>query len=195
MELVLVGTVHRHPAGYRALLELLREERPGVVSVEVSPYGLRFRRKRAHSLDALPAHALPLMEIPYEFRAAKDWGKEASVPVVPVDLCTVSKGLLRQAHAFLRDPSPPLMDYRAHLLLAKRCWEDPILARLYVKGLSPKRERALAKRIWDLLNHHPGKKLLHISGWVHLLDAPGTLYRLLSGLNPRRILLDPEEGR
>lgn len=160
--------------------------------MEISPYGLRFRKKRALCLATLPAHALPLLEVPYEFRAAKDWGKGASVPVVPVDLCSVSKGLLRQAHAFMRNPSPPLMDYRSHLLLAKRCWEDPTLARLYARTLHPKRERALAKRIWDLFHRHRGKKVLHIAGWIHLLDAPGTLYRLLSALNPRRILLDPE---
>lgn len=192
MEIVLVGTVHRHPAGYRALKYILEEERPGIITVEISPYSLKFRRRRRELLEVLAPQALPFMEIPYEFRAASDWGKEASVPVLPVDLCPFAKKLLRQAQAFLRTPSPALVDFQAHLRLAKRCWEDPSLARLYSRGLHPKRERAMAKRIRELLYRHPDRKLLHLGGWVHLLDAPGTLYSLLSDLSPRRILMDPE---
>ncbi|RLA85004.1 MAG: hypothetical protein DRG31_04125, partial [Deltaproteobacteria bacterium] len=78
-----------------------------------------------------------------------------------------------------------------HLSLAKRCWEDPSLGRLFARGLLPKRERSLAFRIRKLLFRHPGKRLLHIGGWMHMIDAPHTLFWFLKDLGPRRLLLDP----
>ncbi|HVO83746.1 MAG TPA: hypothetical protein VMU60_04905 [Syntrophobacteria bacterium] len=49
-ELVLVGTVHRDPDGFRKLAEVLARERPQAVAVEASPYGLLFRRREGRRL-------------------------------------------------------------------------------------------------------------------------------------------------
>ena len=49
-ELLLIGTVHRDPDGLAKLSKLLAEERPVAVAVEVSPYGLYYRRKNGKHL-------------------------------------------------------------------------------------------------------------------------------------------------
>jgi len=50
------------------------------------------------------------------------------------------------------------------------------------------RDRYMSLRIKEIWRNH--KKALHVGGWEHLLDAPGgkTLYGLLKGLRPKRIL-------
>ena len=49
-EFVLIGTVHRDPEGFTKLSRLLAGERPVAVAVEVSPYGLYYRRKNGKHL-------------------------------------------------------------------------------------------------------------------------------------------------
>jgi hypothetical protein len=50
-ELILVGTVHRDPDGAVRLRRLLARETPMAVAVEVSPYGLFFRRRHGRRLQ------------------------------------------------------------------------------------------------------------------------------------------------
>jgi hypothetical protein len=49
-ELLLVGTVHRDPDGAARLRRLLDKERPTTVAVEVSPYGIFYRRRNGRLL-------------------------------------------------------------------------------------------------------------------------------------------------
>ena len=49
-ELVLIGTVHGDPDGAVRLRRLLAGENPAVVAVEVSPYGLFYRRRNGRRL-------------------------------------------------------------------------------------------------------------------------------------------------
>ena len=53
------------------------------------------------------------------------------------------------------------------------------------------REKHMSRRIKNLVKRHPDKKLVHIGGWEHFTrDAGGTtMYELLRGLSPERILL------
>jgi hypothetical protein len=62
------------------------------------------------------------------------------------------------------------------------------------EGIGP-RDRHLAAKIRALVQSQPGQ-LVHIGGWVHLLDDPSgeTLYSLLGDLQPRRLLLDPDSS-
>jgi len=47
--LTLVGTVHRDPQGYERLLTLLEELHPDLVTLEMSPYALRYRQRRGRA--------------------------------------------------------------------------------------------------------------------------------------------------
>jgi len=49
-ELILIGTVHRDPDGAARLKRLLAREGPAAVAVEVSPYGLYYRRRNGRRL-------------------------------------------------------------------------------------------------------------------------------------------------
>jgi hypothetical protein len=49
-ELLLIGTVHRDPDGAAKLRKLLAKKRPVAVAIEVSPYGLFYRRKNGRRL-------------------------------------------------------------------------------------------------------------------------------------------------
>ena len=49
-ELILIGTVHQDPDGAVRLRRLLSLERPAAVAVEVSPYGLFYRRRNSRRL-------------------------------------------------------------------------------------------------------------------------------------------------
>src|SRR5512147_2495508 len=51
--LVLIGTVHRDPRGFGKLLRVMEKEAPGFITVEISPYALEFRVKRAFHLRAI----------------------------------------------------------------------------------------------------------------------------------------------
>lgn len=50
--LILVGTVHSDPHGYRRTLQLLERLQPQLILVELSPFGLTFRRTRQRVLHA-----------------------------------------------------------------------------------------------------------------------------------------------
>ena len=49
--LILLGTVHNDPAGFRELGRFLRSHEPDCVFVELSPYGLRFRLRHRRTLQ------------------------------------------------------------------------------------------------------------------------------------------------
>jgi hypothetical protein len=57
-QLVLVVAVHRDPEGYDKLISSLTEESPTCLSLEMSPYAVRYRRERRRTL-AGKAHAIP----------------------------------------------------------------------------------------------------------------------------------------
>lgn len=189
-----MGTVHRDPRGYEALLEVLYLHRPEVITVEVSPYGLMFRRRKRELLERqdLPLGLKAFLEIPYEYRAAKTYGIEYGIPVIPIDLCPYSKRFLRDSkdlfsNSVTINPSDFLHQYRIAIL----CWDDPTLARTFLNHLDPKRERSLAKRVFTAFMRFE-RRLMHIGGWTHMLPLPETLFGLLKPLKPERILLLPK---
>lgn len=196
-ELILVGTVHRAPKGYESLIKVLYAERPEVITVEVSPYGLRFRKKKRELLekDGLPLGLKAYLEIPYEYKAAKDYGVDQGIPVIPIDLCWYSKRFLRDLkELFINYVEGSVSSFLEQYRIALLCWDDPILARVFLKHLDPKREKALAKRVFSIFVRLE-KRLMHIGGWTHMLPLPETLFGLLRPLNPKRILLLPEGER
>ena len=108
--LVLVGTVHRDPGGHDKLLALLHEENPDCLTVEISPYAVRYRKKKRgplakrmfdtlHDLhretsmrgfqDVLthPAiqNAFALIDFPYEYMAASTFSRSRKVPFYCID--------------------------------------------------------------------------------------------------------------
>jgi hypothetical protein len=107
---VLVGTVHRDPKGYAKLLRLLEQERPSIITVEISPYSRSFRAQQATALRARLRENLQkigkergrslremisqsaVLEIfliltePYEWRAAKVYADRHGIALMDIDL-------------------------------------------------------------------------------------------------------------
>jgi hypothetical protein len=116
--LVMVGTVHRDPKGETKLLHLLEQERPSLITIEVSPYARIFRAHQAAALRATLRKNLqrirreegrPLREIiprsailgiflllkePYEWRAAKAYADRHGIDLRDIDLSCYSKDKL-----------------------------------------------------------------------------------------------------
>ena len=116
--LVLVGTVHRDPKGYAKLFRLLEEERPSIITVEISPYSRAFRAQQAAALRARLRENLRMigrekgrslreiisqsavLEIflalrePYEWRAAKDYADRHGIALMDIDLSGYAKDKL-----------------------------------------------------------------------------------------------------
>ena len=105
-ELLLIGTVHSDPDGAVRLRRLLARESPVAVAVEVSPYGLLYRRRNGRRLrrqlmrkvrrlsDAMKVswwewgqiHAIRAqLAIPFEYRSALKYCGETGVALSCVD--------------------------------------------------------------------------------------------------------------
>ena len=151
-----------------------------------------------------------LLALPYEFRVACAYAREKGIEVQAIDQSDISLTKLRQVeeklislHHLKRLVSspggtPPGNAHRYKLARQFLTSPDAGLRRAFLQGcrgeegIGP-RDRHLAEKIRLLLQNQPGH-LVHIGGWVHLLDDPGgeTLYALLSDLHPRRLILDPD---
>ncbi len=116
--LVMVGTVHRDPKGYSRLLQLLEQEQPTLVTVEVSPYGRIFRAQQSAALrstlrenlcriqkeEGRPMHEIIsqsailgiffLLKEPYEWQAAKTYADRYGIFLRDIDLSRYSEDKL-----------------------------------------------------------------------------------------------------
>ena len=107
-EIILVGVVHGDPEGYAKALSLLEYWQPRVVSVEISGFSWRYRRRHADlwqrqfqaGLAALPAaqrrhlaleRLAAKIALPFEVRAARAFGRRYSRPWQAVDIAALAR--------------------------------------------------------------------------------------------------------
>ena len=111
-ELVLIGTVHQDPDGLAKLSSLLALERPVAVAVEVSPYGLYYRRKNGKHLHRQlmkrvnrlakelkvswrrwgQIHAIRIqLRAPFEYRSAQKYCRDTGAMLFCIDSSIWSK--------------------------------------------------------------------------------------------------------
>jgi hypothetical protein len=217
--LTLIGTVHGDPRGYARALALLDHLGPDVVSVEISPFSLRYRlrhgtgwrRRLARGLGHLPRGAASHLalqrlaaqvDLPFEVQAARDYHRRTGAPWRPLDLGFVARRHLPRfgpellapgnLQALLATQDGDLAEYVAGEYHRARL----ALARPPRRPIFPgnpetrRRERLLARRLRRLASRYP--RVAHLGGWEHLVpwqDCPG-LVNELADLRPRRLLLD-----
>lgn len=199
--------------------QLTVEISPNVVTYRQTD-GLRLLRKFEMiltTLSELSPHPHPdiaairnLLELPYEFRVAKTYALDLEIPLHAIDEENISLLKLQQVEGRLISEehlqriaaaprgAPPSHGHRYDLARKLLSSVDAGAREAFlrgcrgVEGIGP-RDRHLAKKIRGLLQSLPGH-LVHVGGWVHLIDDPvgETLYSLLLDLNPQRILLDPD---
>ena len=116
-ELLLIGGVHRDPQGAVKLGKLLAEERPVSLAVEISPYGLFYRRKNSRHLrrrlirrakrlaDKLKVswrewgqiNALEMqLAVPFEYRMAQKYCRDTGAALACIDSSLWSKGWINE---------------------------------------------------------------------------------------------------
>jgi pheromone shutdown protein TraB len=151
-----------------------------------------------------------LLALPFEYRAAAAYAAEAQVPLHLIDLSDVSAAKLRRVETELitcrnlkilvtLPAGAEKSDFegygRAHAMITRDPGETVRQAYLEgrrgAEGIGP-RDRWMAGRIRRLLTDRHGGHMVHVGGWVHLIeDARGeTLYSLLRDLMPKRLLLE-----
>ena len=221
--LILLATVHGDPAGYDRAWWFLKHWRPEVITVEISPFSVRYRRREQGSwrrrlqkaLQALPpeaaanaavARVAAQAALPFEYRVARDWGRAHQVPVKLLDTGEVARRHLPRYKEELLTPenlrhlceqgvSGTLEEFVAHEFRRARRARKGKLRRL--PGLNGadqgKRERLWASRLERLAAAN--QKIVHLGGWEHLVPWPdgGGLFHLLSDLKPLVILLEEAE--
>jgi len=217
--LILIGTVHGDPRGYERAVTLLDHLEPDLVTVEISPFSLRYRlrheprwqRQLTRVLANLPPTAprhlafqrlAAQVALPFEVRAARDYGRERRVPWRPLDLGFLSRRHLPRygpelltptnLKALLDTPDGDLKEYvaaefrRARQAVSRS--PRPLLPPPDPEAF--RREGFLARRLRRLAARFG--RVAHLGGWEHLVpwqDFPN-LWRLVADLAPARVLLD-----
>jgi hypothetical protein len=218
--LILIGTVHGDPRGYERGWKWLDRLRPDLVTVEVSPFSLWYRRRHgaswqrllAESLLSLPPGAAAHPAIrrvaaqvapPFEAVLARDWSRRHGAPWRPVDLGELSR---RHLPAYARElltpdnlwallaseaPGGSLEEFAAkEYRRARLACQGPRRRLLPLSAGAWRRERLLARRLRRLAGR--GRRLVHLGGWEHLApwEDGGSLWHGVADLNPLRLLLD-----
>ena len=220
--LILVGTVHGDPAGYGRAWRLLERLQPQLITVEISPFSLRYRSRHEwrwqrwleRALAELPPGARghlairrlkAQVEMPFEVRAARDWGRAKGVQWRALDLGDLARrelpryetelfsvdnlrGLLGTEDGFLEDWVAGEY-HRARAAWRRAPW------RLHHHEVEARpREVFQARRLRNLAAR--SVRIVHLGGWEHLApwrDGSG-LTAALADLRPLALLLEDAEG-
>jgi hypothetical protein len=192
--LILVGTVHRDSKGFQRLLAILGREVPDFITVEISPYALRFREKHAPGLQAILRENLRriqreeeesyrrcmshgeiqgifrLLRIPFEWRAAKAYAQQHQIACKAIDLSKYSKEKLNHVSELIHfDNLLALLQIPRFRIDRKIDWE-------YQR----------ARDLWD----HPPKGRSIFSEEIEEREAhmAGEIHRLMEEDKKRRVL-------
>ena len=184
-ELFVIGTIHRVPELKAYLERLLFQISPRLISVEISPYSLKLRKKRkdlwrrrleelSKSLTLEKSPVLEglerIIEFPYEVSAAFKVAQRLKIKVLPLDISSIARKHLAQFESLLtpegikeilRAPPPSLeKEFAFARLTLKNNLSPPV---------SPEdlfREEVMAQRLKRLVKRY--KPLVHVGGWGHL---------------------------
>lgn len=145
-----------------------------------------------------------LIDLPFEYKGARFYSQGRGVPLYCLDISSLSRRLLSDIDKLLLPEnlkkvlafeSAPLQatvtkEYNHAEVLLLNGRQSPQLPLMPTDRVWEKRERILARRIRKILERYPGRTVVHVSGWQHLVARQGTLFNLLEDLKPRRVLLD-----
>ncbi len=168
----------------------------------------------AEQLAAHPAIAdiRKLLAPPFEYQAAAAYAEQFAVPLELIDSAEISAVKLKRVEVELITyanlkvlvglPAGAEKTEADGFAMARQLVPgslDPAVRQAFLEkhrgeeGIGA-RDRAMAERIRRYLTAWPERNLVHVGGWLHLVEdrRAETLYSLLADLEPRRILLDDQ---
>ncbi|MFW6113033.1 MAG: hypothetical protein ACOC8G_01805 [Thermodesulfobacteriota bacterium] len=201
-QLILLATVHGDPAGYDRAWRFLEHWRPDAITVEISPFSVRYRERMAGSwrrrlqkaLQALPpeaaanvavARAAAQASLPFEYRVARDWGRAHGVAVKLLDaggqarrhLPRYTEELLSPENVrLLWETGAPgtLEEFVAREFHRARRARAGQLTRL-PDFANRNQENGPRERLWARRLRRllaENRKIVHLGGWEHLVPWP-----------------------
>ncbi len=107
-EIILIGTVHTDPLGAGSLYKWLLRLKPNIITVEISPFSISYRKKmlfywlkklneakgslRPKERDHFQIQILyRSLLIPFEWVVSRAYAKNVSIPCIPIDIGEISK--------------------------------------------------------------------------------------------------------
>jgi hypothetical protein len=210
--LTLVGVVHLDPGGPGKLGRLLDRLRPDLITLQISPYAVKWRRRRSNRLRkilgenlALAAGRLDLdpdvaaahgaiqavgaqLEIPFEFTAARAYQRRFGGRIRLVDDSGLSRRRLDVlAQEVLGVDNLVCLLGSPDVSVAARCrglWQRSQWG--LEDSVAPEEESALAAAVARAHGRFNPGRHLHVCGFTHL----NSLQRLLHRLDPISLRLD-----
>lgn len=212
----MIGVIHRDGDGARRLEEWLNRIGPGMITVELSAYGLQFRRERgAHLREKTMEMAeamgiedegarrriredlLGLLDLPYEYETARQYGETHDARLYCVDMDFFSFLRLRKVDDLVSPDNVAAVACRQdgekdnpEKALARLFFEKGVKVGGYTEEMHV-RDCYVARRIGLLMRHHPGTRVVHVCGWRHLEDP----FQVFRPLQPVKVFVYDETVR
>ena len=212
----MLGVIHGDPTGEALLGDRLESLRPGVITLEFSPYGLEFRRSRGKALkeracemveemkqEGLPvdeealASLLSYIDLPQEYAVASDYCRRHGIPLFLIDVDRFSsRRLSRMGELLAREnlvrllAGPGYDGLLREKALARLYFEKGVRAFSYTDEMRS-RDRHMSRRISALMQTHRPSLLAHVCGWQHLSDP----FALYAGLSPGKVFIHEQARR
>jgi hypothetical protein len=207
-QFIMLGIIHRDEDGLAILKDWLARIKPDVVTLELSHYGIRFRREFGEeykrridrilmqrkergepSNKGALASLLSYISIPYEYEVTSEYAAEKGISFYLIDMDFFSYVKLKSIEDLLSEEN---IEKMLSLTDAPNGSQEMAAARLYFeKGITIVqydremyiRDRYMSSKVQDFMKHSNGKRFLHVCGWQHLQD-PSNVY---FSLNPIKV--------
>ncbi len=201
--LAIIGTVHLDPNGHSLLLKLLHELSPEAISVEVSKFGLEFRRTNGKRLLQVlepfrkqdgslprPMHAVVAqLRYPFEYTAAEAYSQRTGAKLVETGDGELSRQLLARLERELmvtdnlvnlatRDEQSLTQQVEREWSRARHNMDKGPMLDSFAKRRLERMDRRAARMIRAIMDHY--SSVVHVGGWEHL----NGLGQMLADLNP-----------
>jgi len=204
----MLGVIHLDEEGPSLLRDWLYRMQPDVITLELSHYGIRFRRelgdkykerigrvvtKRAERCEPVNkevlSRLLSYVSIPYEYEGVSSYALHQGVPLHLIDMDFFSYVKLRAIEDLVSEENIEAMladsqgsNGNQELAMARLYFEKGITTKQYDREMYI-RDRYMSAKIQDLMKCAPDKKFLHVCGWQHLHDPFG----LYNPYNPTKV--------
>lgn len=206
--LFMLGVIHRDKEGPSLLRYWLNRIQPDSVTLELSYYGIRFRKKFSekytkridriatrcaerstfYNEDSL-SYLLSYIHVPYEYEVVSAYGSEHNIPFYTIDMDFFSYIKLRRIEDLLSEENIEQMllltetpNSNLEITAARLFFEKGISLNKYDTEMYI-RDRYMSSKIRDLMKYCKNKKFLHVCGWQHLQDPSG----VYTPLNPIKV--------